>query len=181
MIHQAARSLFIELRDEAEWKLLEERAGLTNEHFISAQSYDDDVTFALIGEIVRSLDVEPEVVLERLGRHWLKFADESAYASMLRMAGTDIETFLRNLDRMHASIKATMPSAVMPSFEVLPSSGEGGPLELRYSSPRTGLESFVSGLLAGLLERFGEAGTVSVRPRPGGAIFEIERTAPRAA
>ena len=60
---------------------------------------------------------------------------------------------------MHTSIQATMPDAIMPSFEVETMDDTG--ITLIYRSQRTGLETFVQGLLEGLMARFKVDGAVS--------------------
>ncbi len=171
MIHQAARSLVIDLRGEEAWQEILDLSELNAEHFISAQYYGDDITYRLIGVASNYLGLETEVVLEEFGKYWLTFAEKTAYGSVLAMAGDDLETFLGNLDRMHSSISSTMPSAVMPSF-LLGRTAEGG-LLVAYRSERAGLAPFVKGLLRSVLERFGQTGEVSMKLTADGADFTI--------
>jgi hypothetical protein len=173
MIHKAARELTISKIGEAAWAKLAADCEVGSEHFISGQHYSDDITFRLIGAIAEKLNVTVDELLVSFGRYWIKFAAQGAYAPALDMAGDDLETFLMNLDRMHSSIKATMPEAVLPSFSVS-SSGEDS-IDVAYRSPRKGLEPFVTGLLEGLLDRFGETGTITRKPSGAEVIFHINR------
>ena len=119
MIHQAARSLVLDLRGEAAWQEILSQSNLSEEHFISAQYYDDDLTYSLVGTISEYLGQDAPAVLEGFGNYWLKFAETTPYRSVLNMAGDDLETFLGNLDRMHSSIRSTMSRAVMPPSDYL--------------------------------------------------------------
>jgi hypothetical protein len=171
MIHKAARELAVAMVGEAAWGEVIQSCGLGSEHFISGQHYSDDLTVRLIGAIAAKAGVAVDSLLKDFGRHWIKFADRSNYAAVLDLAGDDLETFIKNLDRMHASIKATMPEAAMPSFELVKAAGNR--ITVVYRSPRRGLEPFVAGLFEGLLERFGETGTVALKPSGDDFIFDI--------
>jgi hypothetical protein len=174
MIHQAARKMAIESMGEARWRDILAEIGFDEEHFISGRHYDDATTFALVGAVSKASGMAMDPLLEAFGRYWIGFAGASSYGRMLDVAGETFEELIESLDRMHASIKSTMPEASMPGFEVLESNGAA--MELRYSSERTGLNSFVVGLLKGLLDRFGEVGEITPRAASdGGVIFSIAR------
>ncbi len=176
MVHQAARGMVLERCDYSDWQSILSDCGLSDEHFLSAQCYNDDLTFALIGQIATYLDLEVNILLEQFGTYWLKFAESSKYSSILNMAGDDLETFLANLDRMHASIKSTMPDAEMPSFALLPCDEDT--IRLKYSSKREGLEPFVKGLLRGLMARFGRTGIILTHAQEGSVLFVLEFNEP---
>lgn len=173
MIHKALRELAIEKAGEDAWREIATECKLDSEHFISVQHYPDDVTDALVAAVAAKTGADAQTLLKEFGRHWVKFAQNSGYSGVLDMAGGDLVSFLENLDRMHAGIKAAMPEAVMPSFHV--DAVKPNEIVVAYASPRQGLTPFVSGLLEGLLERFGEKGEVVSRPRPDGAEFRIKR------
>lgn len=99
-------------------------------------------------------------LLEKFGCFWITFIQQRSYGAIMDYAGRDFASFLRNIDRLHVAVLATMPSAIMPSFTVLETTP--GAVRLRYSSRRKGLEPFVKGLLRGLLNKFGLEGTVEI-------------------
>lgn len=174
MIHKALRELAIERAGENAWREIATECKLGSEHFISGQHYSDDVTNALINAVAEKAGMAPEALLKDFGRSWIRFVQGSTYAGVLDMAGGDLVTFLENLDRMHASIKATMPEAVTPSFHV--ETRGRNDIIVTYASPRQGLAPFVEGLLEGVLERFNEKGEISSKPlKDGGAEFRIKR------
>lgn len=175
MIHQAAREMALAHLGESEWLELLQKNGLSGQHFIGVDYYSDEQTMSLVTLIAARLDFTMEDALYQFGRFWIAFAGASAYGRVLSMAGSDLESFLDNLDRMHASIKSNMPLAKMPSFQVLAS--DRGSLRVLYASERTGLAPFVAGILAAVADRFGESVGLTWSHRDDGIVFEILREA----
>ncbi len=173
MIHQAARDLAVARLGEAERERLLAREGFSGRHFIGVEYYSDAETMRLVGVISDRLGGGLAETFYNFGRYWIDFAGASAYGRVLKMAGGDLETFISNLDRMHASIKSNMPRAALPGFEVV----ESGPaaIEVLYRSERKGLEPFVQGILSAVAERFGETVRVSYADRDGGVLFTLAR------
>ncbi len=179
MIQQAARDMVLARYGEEVWQAVLGESGLTSEHFISAQAYDDTITFSLLSAIGTLSDMHQDELLEEFGKFWIEFAEASPYSSVLRMAGDDLVTFLSNLDRMHASIKSTMPQTAVPSFQLL--NANDGHIQLVYRSERQGLAPFVRGILHALLKKFGHTGDISTRPTDGAVVFDIVLHAAEAA
>lgn len=175
MIHKAARELAIQEFGQDSWDSILQACELDDRHFISGQHYDDATTMKLIGEMVRQTGMPAEDLLTAFGHHWIKFVGVSVYQSVIEMTGDNLVTFIENLNRMHDSIKATMPKAVLPSFLV--SENSAAHIKIIYKSPRKGFESFVKGLLEGLIDKFGERGEVSFSILNDRSEFLIERQA----
>jgi hypothetical protein len=162
------------------WDEVARRCRLNDQHLITAEYFDDAVTFDVIAALADRMGVDVDAALEAFGRHWISYAGASAFARVMTMAGGDIETFIENLDRMHASIKSTMPLARMPHFALVESTPER--LEVLYDSERTGLGPFVRGILAAVAERFGERMEITQQATAEGMLFTMIRLgAPRAA
>lgn len=175
MIHQAARAMALDRLGEAEWDALTCATGLSGKNFIGVDYYSDAETFALVKVIARRLDLPLNQAFFEFGRHWIEFVAVSAFARALRMAGDDLQSFLSNLDRMHASIKSNIPRASIPSFQVITASPEA--IELCYRSEREGLAPFVHGILWAVARRFGETVEIAYAPSTGGVLFTIRRIA----
>ena len=146
---------------------------MTDQHLITAEYFDDALTYAVIGAVGERLALDRDAALEAFGRHWIAYAGASAFARVMAMAGGDIETFIENLDRMHASIKSTMPMARMPHFALL-STGPDAVVVL-YDSEREGLGPFVRGILQAVAERFGESMTIEASRAARGIVFTMRR------
>lgn len=159
---------------EAAWETLAAGNALSSKHFIGVEYYSDAETLRIVSLISERLGFSMEQTLYEFGRHWVSFAGESAYGRMLQMAGNDLESFIDNLDRMHASIKSNMPRASLPSFQVLES--DSRTIAVLYVSERDGLAPFVQGILSSVAERFGESVTIDYELRNNGVVFEITRT-----
>lgn len=176
MIHQAARQMAIAELGEDQWESLAAASALSGQHFIGVDYYPDTETTALVRLICDRMNMPLEEALFIFGRYWIAFAAASHYGRVLRMAGDDLESFIENLDRMHASIKSNMPMASLPSFRVLESSKAA--MQVLYVSERNGLAPFVQGILSAVAERFGESVTIDYGERPDGVLFEITRIIP---
>ena len=92
MIHQAARSLVLDLRGEAAWQEILSQSNLSEEHFISAQYYDDDITYGLVGTISEYLGQDAPAVLEGFGNYWLKFEIAPLIRRLCKETQKDIDT-----------------------------------------------------------------------------------------
>jgi hypothetical protein len=182
MIHQAARDMVLDRYGVDVWNTILASSGLDNRHFIGAEHFPDDVTYALIGQIVAHSGLSSDDLLEQFGEHWVVFATGTSFAPILEMAGGDFVALIRNLDRMHSSISASMPRAEMPSFDVI--AADDSRIEIVYRSKRPGLGAFAKGLLQGLMARFGEAGEITGAPAGAGRendvgtcmVYPIRRT-----
>lgn len=153
------------------WARVEAEAATSEDHFVSGASYSDEITFAVIHAVATTTGLTTDQVLRAFGQYWIQFAGESAFASVMQMAGDDLPGFIRQLDRMHRSIQAALPEAVMPEFELVAHDEHG--LVVRYRSERSGLEEFVVGLLEGLLHRFDLTGSIRTISEGDAARFEI--------
>ena len=175
MIHKAARRFTLDNYTENHWNTILAKAGVDEGCFISGQHYSDEVTFGLISAISETINMEAPDLLTAFGEYWVKYTASSSYATVLEMSGNDVVTFITNLDNLHTSIQATMPEAVLPSFSI--TYADDKKIELTYRSQRTGLETFVKGLLLGILQRFNETGEVEFSsPNEDGTKFTITRT-----
>jgi hypothetical protein len=177
MIHKAARDMAIARLGQSEWEAMIGGCGMTGQHFITAEYYDDAMVLQLIDALGPRLGLEREDMLEEFGRHWIRYAGSSSYARLIAMAGDSFEAFVENLDRMHASIKSTMPLARMPHFSLL--SADARQVRVLYESERSGLAAFVRGILLACAERFGEDVEMAERPAEDGIEFILTRRRPR--
>lgn len=161
MIHRGLRQMIIEQSGEELWNRIEKKLGTGPEHLISAQTYDDSLTLAMVATVAEQSGQSVPECLAFFGRYWVQFAARGSYGGMMDFAGKDLPTFVGNLDRLHQAVQAALSKSIMPSFKV----AEYGEDYLRvdYRSDREGLEPFVVGLFQGLLDRFGLNGTVETR------------------
>lgn len=156
------------------WAQILEKAGYSSISFKNMDSYPDEVTFSLVGAASEVLQVDAADLLIVFGRFWVMSTAREHYKSTLDFAGSDIVTFLQNLDRMHDQVAATFKNLRQPSFttEVL----EDGTLHVHYESFRDGLAPFVVGLLEGLGIYFGVDVTIeqiAFKPQDDHDVFHV--------
>lgn len=147
MINEAMRRLVSESSGDGTWVEIAERADAPETYAVMSY-YDDAVTYALVGAASEVLGTPADELLRGFGHYWSTRVGPENYSDILGATGTDVVSVLSNLDEMHARLQSLYPGLRPPSFSV---TGDGGDsLEVRYGSERTGLASFVVGLLEGL-------------------------------
>jgi hypothetical protein len=167
LVNQAVEDMAVHLGGPELWASIYERVGLDLPEFVAMQSYDDDITYRLVGAASEVLELTPSEVLEAFGEHWIRYTGEQGYGPMLAAMGRTLPQFLGNLDSMHSRIALNMPELRPPVF-ACEELGEGR-LVVRYWSERSGLAPMVTGLLKGLAGRFALEMTVTCAdPRPVG-------------
>ncbi len=152
LVNKAVQSFVVENHDEETWEALKAKAGITDEAFVSMQSYPDDVTYQLVGAASEMMEVPAADILESFGHFWIKFAMDEGYGHLLDMAGNSLIAFLQNLNHMHTNIAQTYTKLQPPYFKCEQLSENEA--VVYYSSKRPGLAPFVVGLLKGLAIRF---------------------------
>ena len=134
------------------WDKIKNKAGLDEVRFISMKSYDDKVSYDLVGAASEVLNIDANELLEKFGEYWILHTAKEGYGDMLKMAGDNLPDFLKNLNLMHMKVGSVMPELIPPSFEVQDLTDNS--LILIYSSKRAGLAPMVVGLVKGLGLRF---------------------------
>ncbi len=152
LVNKAIEGLVVSEFGAQKWQQIKEKAGYHEETFISMISYDDSITYNLVGAASEITNVSPENLLEAFGSYWVKYTAEEGYGDMLKMGGDNFVDFLNNLNDLHQRVGSMMPGLVPPFFET---EGLGDKkIKLTYISKRVGLVPMVIGLLKGLGERF---------------------------
>ncbi len=88
------------------------------------------------------------------GEYWVLYTAKEGFGEMLKMAGDDLCTFLRNLDNLHTRIGLSFPQLQPPSLKCTDIQADS--MRLHYYSTRSGLAPMVIGLVKGLGKRFNE-------------------------
>lgn len=157
MVNEGIRTYILREFDEQTWQKICKSAGLNQFDFEKMTSYDDGVTYELVGAICDHTGLEAAEVLKIFGEYWVEFAGASNFGHLMRMAGDSFLDRVRGLDDMHERILLSMPHLTPPSFELeeTDKSAEGQYI-LRYFSEREGLAHMVIGLLHGLAQETGD-------------------------
>lgn len=160
LVNQALEDFVRQGFGDASWNRVRDGAGISVDMFVSMDSYPDDVTYKLVGAATEVLGLDAAQILEAFGEHWVLYTAQAGYGEMLAMFGSDLRSFLNNLDNLHSHVAMGFPALQPPSFAVEQIEGDPG-LLLHYRSERAGLAPMVVGLLKGLGKRFSEE--ISVR------------------
>ncbi|MEM8925733.1 MAG: heme NO-binding domain-containing protein [Actinomycetota bacterium] len=152
LVNIAIRDLLVSAHGEETWDRIRERAGVTTTNFIAMERYADSVTYDLVGAASEELGTPADKLLGAFGEYWTRYTADKGYGDTLDFAGADLETFLTNLDAMHARVALSFPDLNPPGFDL--DRTDDGRLLLHYHSDREGLAPMVEGLLHGLGQRF---------------------------
>lgn len=147
MVNKAVKGLVVEKFGEDKWNDIRKKANAP-EDFVGFQSYDDSLTYELVGAAVGVLEIPAEKILFAFGEYWVLNIAAVSYNDLMTSTGTGFVNFLENIDSMHSRIKTTMPDLNPPSFRVKKISEQK--IQVDYFSSRQGLLPFVEGLLSGL-------------------------------
>lgn len=174
LIHKAIRDCVTDAHGEEAWRAVATRAGVDESVFVSMESYPDKTTYGLIAAACEELKVDTGSLLRAFGRFWVLHTARVEYGPLLEFGGSDLESFLKNLDRMHEQVAISFTNLQGPSFELQHEAD--GTVLLHYRSIREGLADFVTGLLDGLSEHFSEPLTVEhVEAKSDGADHDVFR------
>ena len=154
MVNEGIRTFIESNFGEEAWQSICGRADIDLRQFDRLASYDDAITYSLVGAVSEHTNLPAEKVLNVFGEYWVDYAGQSGFGNLLKLAGNSFVEKVRNLDDMHERILLTMPNLKPPSFE-LEAVGENT-YDLSYYSTREGLAPMVIGLLKGLAAETGE-------------------------
>lgn len=165
VINKSLRDMVVEQFGEAKWSEVLQRSGVPDDSFLAMQSYDDDITYSLAQACADEMEIDLSDALRAFGVHWVENTVAKQYETLMRAAGSDMLSFLGNLNNLHDRISSTFLNYRPPSFEIKKDGGEQ--VEILYLSERVGLTPFVEGLLHGLAARFNqEMAIIEIVPQP---------------
>src|SRR5882724_8829575 len=118
LVNQALEDFVRKGFGNAAWDRIRDGAGIGLDMFISMDSYPDDTTYKLVGAATEVLEMDASQVLEAFGEHWVLYTAQSGYGEMLAMFGSDLRSFLNNLDNLHSHVAMSFPALRPPSFTV---------------------------------------------------------------
>lgn len=154
IVNQAIEGLVIENFGEENWVKIKNKAQVTNDHFLSNESYDDDITFRLVGAASEVLNLHSSKILLAFGEYWVLKTGAEKYGQLMKAGGSNFKEFIQNLPNFHSRIMLIFPKLSPPEFSVEVKSENT--LILHYFSHRSGLTDFVVGLIIGLGKLFHE-------------------------
>lgn len=173
LVNRAIEQMVCRDHGEAVWQAIKQEAGVEVEAFVSNASYDDDITYRLVGAASKVLETPAEQILSGFGEYWVLHTALESYGPLMRAHGRTAREFLLKLPQFHARVQMIFPELRPPEFDCTEVTDDS--LLLHYFTPRpAGLEPFVEGLLKGIGEMFGTPLTVRlVEDRSAGADHSV--------
>lgn len=159
LVNQAVEELITERFGVAAWTTIKQRAGVTDEMFLSMQSYPDAVTYQLVAAASETLKLPADQLLEAFGEYWTLYTGSRGYGELFQRAGRTFREFMLNLQDLHSNVAVGFPALAPPSFWCTDVAEDR--LRLHYQSTRPGLSPMVIGLVRGLGTMFAVHVTVA--------------------
>ena len=97
MVNRALESMVCKDYGEPTWEAIKQAAGVDIEIFVNNQSYNDDLTYQLVGAASKVLNLPPDTILEAFGVHWVLHTAAEGYGELLSAAGKTLPEFMLNL------------------------------------------------------------------------------------
>ena len=155
IINKAIKDLVVTNFGDEVWSEILEKLHNPNDEFTNLETYDDSLTYDLVGAASEVLNVRPDEVLYLFGKHWIIYTKKNGYGALMDMFGHSFIESLKNLNQLHMRMGYSMPNMKAPSFKVI--ENDDSSIDLEYHSSRQGLSSMVIGLLDGMAAKFDEA------------------------
>lgn len=148
LVNQAVEELVTERFGAEAWNTIKQKAGVTDEMFLSMQAYPDSVTYGLVAAASETLKVPADQLLEAFGEYWTLYVGSRGYGQLFERAGRTFREFMLNLHDLHSNVAVGFPELKPPSFWCTDVTDDH--LCLHYQSTRPGLAPMVVGLVRGL-------------------------------
>jgi len=152
LVNNAIKELITKDFGAETWTLVQKKSGIADDFFLTNVSYDDAVTYQLVGALSEVTQSSVEDVLIGFGKHWILETGAKKYGDMIQTLGNNVTDFLVNLVDFHKSVYLIFPKITPPEFKVTNITENS--LVFHYLSERDGLAPFVHGLLLGVGIRF---------------------------
>ncbi|MFK8040891.1 heme NO-binding domain-containing protein [Congregibacter sp.] len=156
LINSALQDMVVTHFGVEKWKEVHKRSGVAEDSYLTMRRYDDESTYMLAGAASEVLDAPIDTCMEMFGKHWVDEIATRNFAPLMDATGNDTVNFLHNLNNLHDRIASTFLDYVPPEFRVENIDKDAGKYFVHYYSERKGLTSFVTGLLGGLADHFGD-------------------------
>ena len=152
LINKAMQSMICEKFGDEQWDRIQAASGVPEDSFLTMRSYDDAITYDLVGAAAEVLGAPVDDCLKMFGEYWVLETAAKSYGQLMDASGETMVEFLGNMNALHDRITGTFLDYVPPEFEVEELGDQRH--RIHYISKRQGLVPFVVGLLSGLSQRF---------------------------
>jgi hypothetical protein len=148
IVNKAIEGLVITKFGSEKWAEIKLKSGVTEDAFLSNQSYPDKTTFDLAISASEVLKIDLKDILIEFGEYWVLNTGQENYGSLMKAGGNNLKEFLINLPNFHSRVMLIYPKLTPPEFKI--TNIESNAVQVHYYSTRNGLTYFMYGLLSGL-------------------------------
>ena len=148
IVNKAIEELVIQIGGEELWTTVCLEAGIEPFTFVAQEVYDDAVTYDLVAAVSKVTGKTQHEILVAFGDHWSRYTGNQGYGQLYKLLGSDYQSFLMNLPRLHDHLAFIFPDLQMPHFETELINERI--VKVCYRSERVGLSAMVFGLLEGM-------------------------------
>lgn len=159
MVNKFLKDIVTDYYGQDVWDKAHEMIDEDIDFFIGMEQYPDDITYEIVGAVSEVANVPADELLENIGKGWVSYTSAGEYGTYYSMAD-DIFGFLKKLNSIHSALGTSMLNLRPPSFNLV-EEGEGM-VRLHYVSERPGLTPFVTGVLKGLAQFYGQKVSIEV-------------------
>ncbi|MFN5346382.1 MAG: heme NO-binding domain-containing protein [Bacteroidota bacterium] len=152
LVNQAIQGLVVDNFGEDSWKVIKQKASVTEDSFLSNEIYDDSITFNLAVSASEVLNIPLADVLKTFGKYWIIKVGNEKYGPLMKSGGDNFIDFIVNLPNFHSRVMLIYSDIKPPEFIV--EKITESQLKLHYYSTRQGLTDFMFGLIQGLGELY---------------------------
>ncbi|MFM7565867.1 MAG: heme NO-binding domain-containing protein [Flavobacteriales bacterium] len=158
LVNKAIKDLIVSNHGEESWNEIAKRSDFHDADFVGLRTYEDALTYRLVGNASAVLGADAKDILELFGEYWITYTADEGYGQLMELCGDTFVEFLGNLDMLHHRMNSMMPQLAPPQFTTR--NEKENSIELLYRSHREGLTPMLYGLIRGLGKRFGLTCTV---------------------
>ena len=172
LVNKSLEELLTEQYGEDAWEAIKEKSGVDVDFFLSNESYEDEITYKLVGAATNVLGLSVKEVLNALGEYWILRTGKEKYGGLMEAGGATLEEFLLNLPVFHNRVMLIYPKLTPPEFRI--SDVTERSIQVHYFSKRVGLQELVRGLLQGLAKMYNSPAVIELlQSRDDGSDHEI--------
>jgi len=157
LINSALQDMIVTHFGEDQWRAIHRHSQVPEDSFLTMRRYDDRITYRLAEAASELLEAPMDTCMDLFGRHWVSAIATKNFAALMDATGSDTVSFLRNVNALHDRIHSTFVDYLPPEFRLEAIEGFDDRYRVHYHSERKGLTAFVTGLLHGLAEHFGDS------------------------
>jgi guanylate cyclase soluble subunit beta len=116
-VNESVKALVISKFGVEIWEKILEKAKINkSDEWLRYESYSDSSTYDLVAAASEVLGLEQSKVLEVYGAFFIHFVKSAGYATLLECLGSDLRSWLSNVNKIHDHLRVALPQIRAPNF-----------------------------------------------------------------